>query len=174
MLAEALRTLYGYNIWATERLIAVAADLAPERLLAPGHAGHGSIRDTLVHLMATHRGWLSWWDGSLPPAEAYALQLDPATFPDAAALRVAWAAIAQQTRAFVAGLSDEEAGRALTHALPNGTIFSMALWQMMLHVANHGTQHRSEVAAMLTAAGHSPGNLDLLYYCMAHPASRPA
>jgi uncharacterized damage-inducible protein DinB len=35
---------------------------------------------------------------------------------------------------------------------------------MMLHVANHGTQHRAEVAAMLTAAGRSPGDLDLLAY----------
>ena len=33
---------------------------------------------------------------------------------------------------------------------------------MMLHVANHGTQHRSEVAAMLTGFGHSPGDLDVL------------
>jgi uncharacterized damage-inducible protein DinB len=35
---------------------------------------------------------------------------------------------------------------------------------MMVHVANHGTQHRSEVAAMLTAFGRSPGDLDALYF----------
>jgi uncharacterized damage-inducible protein DinB len=35
---------------------------------------------------------------------------------------------------------------------------------MMLHVANHGTQHRSEVAAMLTGFDQSPGSLDLLDY----------
>ena len=42
----------------------------------------------------------------------------------------------------------------------------------MLHQANHATQHRtplrgvlrSEVAAMLTQFGHSPGELDLLRY----------
>jgi len=33
---------------------------------------------------------------------------------------------------------------------------------MLLHVANHGTQHRSEVAAMLTAFRYSPGELDFV------------
>ena len=34
----------------------------------------------------------------------------------------------------------------------------------MLHQVNHATQHRSEVAAMLTGFGHSPGWLDLIRY----------
>ena len=48
----------------------------------------------------------------------------------------------------------------------------MALWGMMEHVLNHGTQHRAEVAAMLTGFGHSPGDLDLLFY-LARPADAP-
>ena len=42
--------------------------------------------------------------------------------------------------------------KGVTHSLPLG--------QMLLHVVNHGTQHRSEVAMLLTELGHSPGDLD--------------
>ncbi len=38
------------------------------------------------------------------------------------------------------------------------------LWQLMLHLINHGTQHRSEAAALLTGYGQSPGDLDLILY----------
>jgi hypothetical protein len=38
------------------------------------------------------------------------------------------------------------------------------LWQCLAHVVNHGTQHRSEAAMVLTHWGQSPGELDLIYY----------
>ncbi len=164
MLAEAIRTLYGYNHWATERVLNAADGASLEQLLAPGGAGRGSIRDTLVHAFGTQRGWLSWWDDSLSPDEAYQRRRDPLEFADLAALRTLWEAVQQQTQAFVDGLTDADMARVYSQTLPNGAQWSMPLWQMMLHVANHGTQHRSEVAAMLTAAGHSPGDLDLLFY----------
>jgi uncharacterized damage-inducible protein DinB len=45
-----------------------------------------------------------------------------------------------------------------------GKPFAYPLWQLMLHQANHATQHRSENAAMLTRFGHSPGDLDFVLY----------
>jgi uncharacterized damage-inducible protein DinB len=41
---------------------------------------------------------------------------------------------------------------------------NIPVWQMLVHVMNHGTQHRSEAAAVLTAEGRSPGELDIINY----------
>jgi uncharacterized damage-inducible protein DinB len=35
---------------------------------------------------------------------------------------------------------------------------------MLQHLANHDTQHRSEAALLLTQAGRSPGELDLIFF----------
>ncbi len=32
----------------------------------------------------------------------------------------------------------------------------VSYWRSLAHVVNHGTQHRSEAAALLTSAGSSP------------------
>jgi uncharacterized damage-inducible protein DinB len=164
MLAEALRELYGYNHWATERVLDAAAKLTPVQWLAPGTAGRGSIRDTLVHLVSAQKRWLAWWDGSHSPEAAYAIVLDPADYPDLDSVRSIWTDSDRAIRAFAESLSDADVNREITTRLRDGRVFRLPLWQMMLHVANHGTQHRSEVAAMLTVFGHSPGDLDALVY----------
>ena len=38
------------------------------------------------------------------------------------------------------------------------------MWQMLAHVVNHGTQHRPEAAVILTEAGRSPGDLDMIFF----------
>ncbi len=65
------------------------------------------------------------------------------------------------------GLSDDDAARHLATTGPDGSEFGFPLWQMMQHVANHNTQHRSEIAIMLTEFDCSPGDVDLVFYQMA-------
>ena len=164
MLADATRMSYGYDEWATAKIFEAARALTVEQLDATGNIPHGSIRATLLHLLDVHRGYLSWWDGSLTAQEAYARTLEPADYPDLAAIRGLWQEIIAQTRAFTRSLTDEGVARYYSSEAPDGSEFGFPLWQMMAHIINHSTQHRSEIAIMLTDAGCSPGELDMIHY----------
>ena len=41
-------------------------------------------------------------------------------------------------------------------------------WQLLLQCMTHGVSHRSEAAALLTAYGQSPGDLDFFFYVLEH------
>jgi uncharacterized damage-inducible protein DinB len=164
MPVETIRTLYDYDRWATERVLDTAEGLTTEQWLTPGTAGHGSVRDTLIHLISAHRSWLSIWDGSRTSEEIFAQGfIDRGNYPNVASVRSAWREVDGASQAFIAGLTEADLQRRYTGTFPwSGQRWDFALWQMLLHVANHSTQHRSEAAAMLTAFGHSPGYLDLM------------
>lgn len=80
------------------------------------------------------------------------------------ALRERLAAEDRAWRAFVAGLADADLDRAVRYTNTSGTPFETPLWQIALHVVNHGTQFRAEAAVLLTRYGASPGDLDLIAY----------
>lgn len=159
MLAEYLVTLYDYNYWANERILRTAPQVSEAHLVEPMPFPHGSLRGTLVHILSAEWIWRSRWQGAAPTA-----MLREDDFPTLAAIRTRWQTEEQQMRDFLAALHDEDVERVVPYTTTRGQVYAMPLWQMMAHLVNHGTQHRSEAAAMLTALGHSPGDLDLILF----------
>jgi uncharacterized damage-inducible protein DinB len=158
-----LRLLYAYDAWANRRLLDHAERLTPAQLRASDDGGLGSVHATLVHMMDAQWVWLDdIWRGKARFAE-----FDPADFADVGAIRARWAVIEAELQAFVADLApggERGPDRIVVYQGDAGAIRRRPLWQLMLHVVNHGTQHRAEVAAMLTRYGHSPGDLDITHY----------
>ncbi len=159
MIREMVATMYRYNTWANDRILDTAAELSADEYRSPGGASFDSVHDTLVHIMGAQWLWLSRWKGTSPTA------LPPAgAFADLGALRRRWAEIEANTQAFLAALTEPQLERVIEYRNFEGERWAYPLWQQMLHQVNHGTQHRSEVAMLLTRFGHSPGWLDFLYF----------
>jgi uncharacterized damage-inducible protein DinB len=152
-------TLYRYNQWANARILEAASRITPEQYLAPASFPHGGLRGTLVHALSAEWIWRRRWEGDSP---RYLLK--PDEFPTFLSLRSRWLEEEAQLMAFVARLGDEQLAQEFNYTNTSGKPFSRVLWQAMAHVVNHGTQHRSEAAALLTDFGQSPGDLDLIYF----------
>jgi uncharacterized damage-inducible protein DinB len=167
MLTDVIATLYRYNAWANARILAAAARVTPAQFLAGGGASYDSIRDTLVHTLGAQWLYLERWHGRSPRALP-----PPAEFPDLAAVCARWQDVERATATFVAGLTDARLAEVIAYTNLQGEPWAYPLWQQMVHQVNHGTQHRSEAAVMLTHAGASPGGLDLLHFVDVENAPR--
>lgn len=100
--------------------------------------------------------------------------LDPGAFPDLAAIRRRWNLIEGETRDFVAALTEADLARIVEYLNTQRERWAYPLWQQMIHQVNHATQHRSEVAMVLTRFGHSPGWLDFLCFLDVRAAEKHA
>jgi uncharacterized damage-inducible protein DinB len=152
-------TLYRYNQWANAKILNTAARVAQEQYLVPASFPHGGLCGTLVHVMFAEWLWRNRWEGASPT-----YRLKPEDFPTVEALRARWAEEEKQLMDFVDRLTDEKLNSTIHYTNTSGKPFAKILWYMMAHVVNHGTQHRAEAAAMLTELGHSPGDIDLIYF----------
>lgn len=158
MKVEDIKLYYEYNEWANTRILDAAEGVSPEQLIASNDLGWGSLLGALVHILDAEYGWFSFLFGREDEGV-----LDPKNFADIAALRERWARQKDVTRHCLDMLNDEDLLRIHT-SKHDGATHSWILWQVLVHVVNHGTQHRAEAAALLTGFGHSPGDMDLTLF----------
>jgi uncharacterized damage-inducible protein DinB len=152
-------TLYKYNQWTTAKILSCTANVTQEQFIAPASFPHGGLRGTLVHALFAEWLWRNRWEGISPTT-----RFKPEDFPDPEALRARWMYEEEKLMAFVEGLTNESLNCKFNYHDTKGQSHERVLWQAMAHVVNHGTQHKTEAAAMLTELGQSPGDIDLIYY----------
>jgi uncharacterized damage-inducible protein DinB len=151
--------LYQYNQWANAKILNEAAKVTEEQYLAPAAFPHGGLRGTLVHALFAEWIWRKRWEGISPTQ-----RLKPEDFPTLESLHARWLQEEKQLMAFAEGVTDEKLDGTFSYTNTSGKPFTKILWQAMAHLVNHGTQHRTEAAAILTDLGHSPGDIDLIYF----------
>jgi uncharacterized damage-inducible protein DinB len=145
---DEVRDLFAYDRWATEKLLRAVDGIDDATWSAPRVIDERGLGGILVHMLGAFQRWRHGLaeDGQEPAPEREPL-LSPAE------LQARWAAELPAMEDWLATLDDAWLARD-----DEGVPFA----GMLRHLANHGTQHRSEAAALLTQAGRSPGDLDMI------------
>ena len=154
-----IQLLFKYNQWANARILKSTAIITSEQYLAPASYPYGGLQGTLAHLLSAEWIWRKRWEGESPT-----YRLKGEDFPTFDSLHSRWQVEEGLLMKFVNAQSDDDLNDAFQYTTTTGESMESVLWQAMAHVVNHGTQHRSEAAAMLTELGHSPGDLDMLLF----------
>jgi len=158
---ELIRGIWDYHWWANRMLFGEAAALGEgkARKHLGAHWSFPTLKGMLAHIYGADRIWLARWKGS-SPTKLYG----DADFADLADLRTQWDALEAEQRAFVTSLGTVELARTLDYTSTDGKPFAQPLWQLLQHVVNHATHHRSELAAMVTMIKGSPPPTDMVLF----------
>jgi uncharacterized damage-inducible protein DinB len=138
-----LKTVYEYNIWANHRYFAVAEGLTAEQLHhGQGHSW-GDVQAMFLHMVSSEWIWLQRWHGTSPKGH-----LNKDDFPSLSSIKARWDDQEARLRTFIDDQSEESLESVIIYNNLSGEIFRVPLWQMLMHLANHETHHRGELAAM--------------------------
>jgi uncharacterized damage-inducible protein DinB len=142
MLAQTIiRTLMEYHVASNRRLWDhLLEHVTDEQFTQELGFSHGSIRHQVVHLARTDRYWLH--DIQTKPVTG----LEPEEFPTRASFTATWQGIGQALLEYVGSLTDDD-----LMAVPDGLLEQR--WMALMHIANHGTDHRAQILSMLHSLG---------------------
>ena len=154
-----IHLLYKYNYWANKKILAASAGVTHDQLLAPANFPYGGLHGTLLHTLEAEWSWRALFQSIKDASD-----LLSADYPDLASIEARWREEENAMRLYLASLTDEDMESHLRYTTDTGIQRDRILWHCLVHVVNHGTQHRSEAAAILTEYGHSPGDLDFTVF----------
>ena len=156
-----IRTIFDYNFWAFERVWECISQISDEQFLEEIDYSTGSIRNIVVHIMSANRNWICRLQGiEMPPRLVFE---DFDSLPKA---KAKWDELRKELLDYLDSLTPEQLEEAVNWELPARGLKSDNLcWEILLHVANHATDHRAQILAILHHNFHiKTVEQDMIFY----------
>jgi uncharacterized damage-inducible protein DinB len=168
MTKDDIQLLYEYDRWANNRVLHAVSALTVEEFTRDLGGSFRSVRDTLVHIVGSEWGWLTYWKEA-SPSSAFLTDLwtredaifNSSAFPDLAAVQLKWAEVERELVEFVNRVTNE----SLERMLPVRET-QIGLAHLLQHLANHSTYHRGQVTLMLRQLATKPPATDFAMFLM--------
>lgn len=162
-------SLFAYNSWANNKIFVAVSRLNPEQFSAPNPCtGYGSIRGILVHILTAEVVWRT----RLQKTNSQESNLDPDHFECLEYLIDRWGEEEAKLQEFLRELPEELNNESILYTNKRGDVLEQYYWSIFLHIINHGTHHRSEVASILAGYGVSPGDMEFIHFLRTTPANK--
>lgn len=151
--------LFEYNKWAWRRVFPSLEAISEEEYFAERPFFWRSLHSLSVHGYGAERVWLQRLEGfsRLPEASEFA------SFSD---LRAAWGPLWEAWRSFLGTLADSRLDEFLQYRNTEGTEYVLRVDDVLRHVFNHATEHRSQMTPVLAQLGHPTEPLDFGRFAM--------
>jgi len=162
-------TIARYNAWATSRLFEQVDALPESDYRRECGLFFKSVHGTLNHLLvAEHRVWFPRFAEGISNQVALNEELET----DRARLRERLLYTVPRWLPLIASFDTARFDGTLDYTTTRGVAQSLPFAATLGHVFNHGTHHRGQISAAITAMGHACPELDLVAMLQAESAAR--
>jgi uncharacterized damage-inducible protein DinB len=161
MTPEAMRRLFAYHYWASEKVWDCILSLTDKQFTQSIEYSVGSIRNHVVHVMSASGRWIQRLQGV-----AVKPHLDFEDYPTRALAKAKWDAMKAEMLTYIESLNQAQLDKQVEWELPaHGIRAANTRWEVLLQVVNHGTDHRAQILAMLHHHfGVQTVEQDLIFY----------
>ena len=153
-------TLARYGLWATRRLFEHVDALPEDDYRRDAGLFFKSVHGTLNHLLVAEHGL---WQRRFAEGASPRLKLDAELEPDRARLRERLLDGAAAWLPLIASWPEERFDGVLEYTSTQGVAMGLPFAATLTHVFNHGTHHRGQITAAVTALGRPCPELDLVW-----------
>lgn len=146
---QQLIRFFEYNLWANQKFAEV---------LVANEFKHPKILTFISHIANAQLIWFDRVNGKTSETPVWA------EYPTAKASGI----LINNSRAWLSFLKDEDDfTKAITYIDSEGASHQSILSDIITHVANHGTHHRSQIALLLREEGIAPPASDFIFFSRA-------
>jgi uncharacterized damage-inducible protein DinB len=142
-----LRIPIGYDSWATELLVDFCGGLTPAQLELTTPGTMGTVKATVIHLVAAKERYAAALRGVPPPDES----VREGTTTDLAEVRTRAKALSAFFDEYARGDIDLDA--PLERRTADGTLQKMSRWVLLAQLLHHGNEHRAQLGSIFGAHG---------------------
>jgi uncharacterized damage-inducible protein DinB len=138
-------TIFDYNFWAFDRVWECISQISDEQFIEEFDYSSGSIRNIVLHIMIGNRNWMSRLKGTEMPA-----RLVFEDFSSLSKTKAKWDELQTEFLDHLNSFDQEQLdGMVEWELLSQGLKSTNTRWEILLHLANHGTDHRAQILAIL-------------------------
>lgn len=150
-------SLLRYSDHMNEQILAAARELDDDQLDHTFDMSRGTLRKTLMHLLAGEDVWLARWRGKRETP--WPDENEPATVET---IRERFRRVFLERDAFLNALTEKELGQTLAYRDSKGSLFSATLADMLLQGILHSVHHRAQAVNMVRRLGGAALEMDYM------------
>jgi uncharacterized damage-inducible protein DinB len=145
MKTDEIRSIFDYNFWAFDRVWKCISQISDEQFVEEIDYSTGSVRNIIVHIMSGNRSWMSVLKGiDIPPRLVFE------DFDTCLKTKEKWDELQLEFLDHLDSLDQEQLDGAIHwELLAHGLKSTNPRWEILLHLANHATDHRAQILALL-------------------------